>query len=60
MIKDIESRSGWKPMCIVPARAMASHISTAPNHQIFHTIFIKFRIDVADGSAWSITQEHDR
>ena len=37
----------WGTSYFFPAIAMASHISSKPNHQTFRTIPIKFRIDVA-------------
>lgn len=37
----------WGTSYFFPAIAMASHISTAPNHQTFRTIPLKYRIDVA-------------
>ena len=37
----------WGTSYFFPAIAMASHISSAPNHQVFRTVPIKYRIDVA-------------
>ncbi|MGL4518886.1 MAG: alpha-galactosidase [Phocaeicola sp.] len=37
----------WGTSYFFPAIAMASHISTAPNHQTFRTIPLKYRVDVA-------------
>ena len=37
----------WGTSYFFPAIAMASHISTAPNHQTFRTVPLKYRIDVA-------------
>ena len=37
----------WGTSYFLPAIAMASHISAAPNHQTFRTIPLKYRIDVA-------------
>lgn len=37
----------WGTSYFFPAIAMASHISTSPNHQTFRTVPLKFRIDVA-------------
>lgn len=37
----------WGTSYFFPAIAMGSHISTAPNHQTFRSIPLKYRIDVA-------------
>lgn len=37
----------WGTSYFFPAIAMASHISAAPNHTVFRTTSLKFRIDVA-------------
>ena len=37
----------WGTSYFFPAITMASHISTAPNHQTFRTVPLKYRIDVA-------------
>lgn len=37
----------WGTSYFFPAVAMASHISSAPNHQTFRTIPLKYRTDVA-------------
>ena len=37
----------WGTSYFFPAIAMASHISTAPNHQTFRTVPLKYRVDVA-------------
>lgn len=37
----------WGTSYFYPAVAMASHISSAPNHQTFRTIPVKYRTDVA-------------
>ncbi len=37
----------WGTSYFFPAIAMASHISAAPNHVVFRTTSLKFRIDVA-------------
>ncbi|MDE6654954.1 MAG: alpha-galactosidase, partial [Muribaculaceae bacterium] len=37
----------WGTSHFFPAVAMASHISSAPNHQTFRSIPLKYRIDVA-------------
>ncbi|MBQ4413688.1 MAG: alpha-galactosidase [Prevotella sp.] len=37
----------WGTSYFFPAIAMASHISATPNHTVFHTTALKYRVDVA-------------
>ena len=43
-------RANWGTSYFFPAIAMASHISTVPNHTVFRTTSLKYRIDVAMSS----------
>lgn len=40
-------RTNWGTSYFFPAIAMASHISAVPNHTVFRTTSLKYRIDVA-------------
>lgn len=40
-------RANWGTSYFFPAIAMASHISAVPNHTVFRTTSLKYRIDVA-------------
>ena len=40
-------RANWGTNYFFPAIAMASHISAVPNHTVFRTTSLKYRIDVA-------------
>ena len=43
-------RANWGTSYFFPAIAMASHISAVPNHTVFRTTSLKYRIDVAMSS----------
>lgn len=43
-------RANWGTSYFFPAIAMASHISAVPNHTVFRTTSLKYRIDVAKSS----------